>query len=150
FNRANPDNALEYPCERYNKAEEMLQAITQESDLNVDYFRSILESVHQEGIFSTTLYSNIFDLKNRILYLYHWHQYEEVVVINVDEALAEGKKLARISDLFSADTVRSASREYIGFIFLLCFSTIAGTVLTIAMIRYIKRGKWRRTVGKKG
>jgi hypothetical protein len=141
FNRANPSNALEYPCRRYSKAEEMLKKIKVESELSVDYVKSILDEVHQEKIFSTTLYSNIFDLKNGIIYLYHRHQFNEVVELNVDEELAKGKIMVRIRDLFSEETVRKASGEYFVSIFLLCLSIVVGTGATITAIHYIKKSK---------
>lgn len=55
FNKANAANALEYPCPRYNKTKEMLASIHNENDLSIDLFKSILESVHQKGIFNNTL-----------------------------------------------------------------------------------------------
>jgi hypothetical protein len=112
FNRANPENAYSYPCWRYDKAVEMLEKIEDENDLTVDYFKSILDAVHVEGASSNTLYSNIFDLRNGIIYLYHWHQYDEVVILNVEEQLARGKLCIRISDLFSKETVDKALAEY--------------------------------------
>lgn len=115
FNKANPENAWSYSCWRYNKAVEMLKKIKEENDLSSDYFKSILDSVHVEGKNSNTLYSNIFDLKNRIMYLYYWHQYDEVVVLNVNEELAKGKKTICIKDLFSKETVDKASKEYQGY-----------------------------------
>ncbi len=148
YNKANPKNALEYPCRRYTKAEEMLGAINSENKLTVDYFKSILNSVHQEGIFSQTLYSNIFDLKNGVIYLYHWHQFDEVVVLKVDEELAKGEIMIRIKDLFSEKTTREATSEYIVSILLLCLSVIAGTGVIVATIHYIKKHKLKATVGK--
>lgn len=141
YNKVNPENALEYPCWRYNKAEEMLRNINNENDLSVEYFKSILDSVHVEGIFDNTLYSNIFDLRNGIIYLYHWHQFDEVVVLKVDEELAKERFNVRIRDLFSKTTVKNASAEYFLSIFLLSLSIIAGTGLTIAAIHYLKKLK---------
>lgn len=112
FNRANPENAYSYPCWRYDKAVEMLEKVEDENDLTVDYFKSILDAVHGEGASSNTLYSNIFDLRNGIIYLYHWHQYDEVVILNVAEQLTRGKLCIRISDLFSKETVDRALAEY--------------------------------------
>lgn len=112
FNRANPENAWSYPCWRYNKAVEMLEKIDDENDLTADYFKSILDAVHVEGAYSNTLYSNIFDLRKGTIYLYHWHQYDEVVILNVAEQLARGKLCIRISDLFSQETVNKALTEY--------------------------------------
>jgi hypothetical protein len=112
FNRANPENAYSYPCRRYNKAVEMLRRIKHKDDLTVEYFRSILDAVHSEGPSNNTLYSNIFDLRKGIIYLYHWHQFEEVVKLEVAGLLAEGKKTTRIRDLFSQETVKKAEDEY--------------------------------------
>lgn len=147
FNKANPDNALEYPCRRYNIAEEMLKGINNENDLSVDYFKSILDAVHEKGIFNNTLYSNVFDLKNRVIYLYHWHQFDETVALKVDEELAKGKIKVRIKDLFSEETVNNASKEYIGSIFLLCISIIVGTGAMVAVLHYLKKRKIKARAG---
>jgi len=115
FNRANPENAYSYPCWRYDKAVEMLEKIEDENDLTVDYFKSILDAVHGEGASNNTLYSNIFDLRNGIIYLYHWHQFDEVVTLDVAEQIARGTLCSRISDLFSKETVDKALAEYRGY-----------------------------------
>ncbi|MCK5145743.1 hypothetical protein KAR48_03245 [bacterium] len=112
FNKTNPKNAWSYPCWRYKKAVEMLKKIKDKNDLSVDFFKSILDSVHVEGRNTNTLYSNVFDLKNRIMYLYYWHQYDEVIVMNVNEELAKGGKTICIKKMFSNDTVDRASKEY--------------------------------------
>ncbi|MCB0666646.1 MAG: hypothetical protein KDC80_12510 [Saprospiraceae bacterium] len=142
FNRANPDNALDFPCARYALTEQMLDEIQNEDALNVEYFKTILDRSHEEGIFNNTLYSNIFDLKNGIVYLYHWHQYDEVVRLNVTEELKKGIKLVRIKDLFSGETQRAASEEYAMSILLLSVSVVLGTILVIAAIGYIKKHKF--------
>ena len=115
FNRANPENAYSYPCWRYDRAVEMLDKIEDENDLTVDYFKSILDAVHGEGASGNTLYSNIFDLRNGIIYLYHWHQFDEVVTLDVAEQIAGGPLCIRISDLFSRETVDKALAEYRGY-----------------------------------
>jgi len=115
FNRANPENAYSYPCWRYDRAVEMLDKIEDENDLTVDYFKSILDDVHGEGASNNTLYSNIFDLRNGIIYLYHWHQFDEVVTLDVAEQIAGGPLCIRISDLFSRETVDKALAEYRGY-----------------------------------
>lgn len=115
FNRANPENAYSYPCWRYNKAVEMLDKIEDENDLTVDYFKSILDSVHGESATNNTLYSNIFDLRNGIIYLYHWHQYDEVVKLNVAEQIERGFWCQRIADLFSQQTNDKALAEFLGY-----------------------------------
>ena len=114
FNRANPKNGR-YPCWRYDTAFTMLEKIQDKDDLTVDYFRSILDSVHQEGPSANTVYSNTFDLKHGIIYLYHWHQFDEVVKLNVSEEINKAPSPTRIRDLFSQKTVDQALKEYLAY-----------------------------------
>jgi len=114
FNRANPKNGR-YPCWRYDTTLKMLKEIQGEDNLTVNNFRSILDAVHQEGPLVNTVYSTIFDLKNGIIYLYHWHQFDEVVTLNVAEELARAPSPTRIRDLFSQKTVNQASKEYLAY-----------------------------------
>ncbi len=112
FNLANRKNTYSYPCQRYNTATRMLDALDSSQKPTVDYCRSILDAVHVEGPSSNTLYSNVIDLKNGVIYLYHWHQWDEVVTLDIAEQLAKGSRRGRISDLFSSETTKKASDEY--------------------------------------
>lgn len=89
----------------------MLEKIEDEEDLTVDYFRSILDAAHVESAVGNTLYSNVFDLKNGVIYLYYWHQFEEVVTLEVAEEVAKKSSPTRIKDLFSPETVKRAEDE---------------------------------------
>jgi hypothetical protein len=148
FNKANPKNAFDYPCRRYTIAEGMLERLNKGNDLSVDYFKSILDSTHVEGSFNNTLYSNIFDLTNGIIYLYYWHQFNEVVVLKVDKELAKGKITVSLKDLFSKETVHKASKEYWRHDFILYIGIIAGVGIIIALISYFKKTKQNARVGK--
>jgi tetratricopeptide (TPR) repeat protein len=86
-------------CTRYDTAVAMLEKI--EQDVTVEYCASILDAVHAEGAYVNTLYSNIFDLKKGTIYLYFWHQFDEVVTLNVQEELAKNTFPTQIKDLFS-------------------------------------------------
>lgn len=112
FNRANTKNAFSHPCRRYDKAYEMLEKIKNEDELTVDYFKSILDSTHAESGNINTLYSNVYDLRNGIIYLYHWHQFDEAVKLNVSELVGKGEYRSRIRDLFTWETVKKAEDEY--------------------------------------
>ena len=114
FNRANSKNTYRggYPCWRYNKAVEMLEKIKDERDLTVDYFKSILDACHVEGPGGNTLYSNVFDLRNGVIYLYHWHQFYETAVLNVADEITKKKPPTLIKELFSQETVKRAEDEY--------------------------------------
>jgi len=114
FNRANPNNGR-YPCPRYRVATYNLGEMDFKNVLTVDHFKSILKFVSAEGPKVNTLYSNIFDLKNGDIYLYYWHQFDEVVKLNVSDLLVKGQQRGKISDLFSKQTVEKANREYLGY-----------------------------------
>lgn len=87
----------ERPCERYKIATAMLDAAGDR--INVDLFRTILAATHQEGG-GPTQYSNIYDLKRRVMYLYHFHNYSNVVVIDLARELAKGQHWVTIPSLF--------------------------------------------------
>ena len=86
----------EAPCRRYRIATRMLE----ENDrITVDLFKRILAAVHQEGQ-AATQYSTIYDLKRGIIYLYHFHNFTNVVRLNVAEELAKGAYHVAIPSLF--------------------------------------------------
>jgi hypothetical protein len=112
FNRANPDNRLgSYPCPRYEKATEMLARTQSESDLTVETLRSIVDAVHVQGPEINTLYSNVMDLRRGVVYLYYWHQYDEVVALDMAREIAKTPKPTPLRDLFSRATVERAEKE---------------------------------------
>jgi penicillin V acylase-like amidase (Ntn superfamily) len=91
--------------ERYDTAVSMLENMT---DLSVDYFRDICNATHAEVSswstdWSWTVYSWICDLKNQIIYLYHFYDYENVVVIDLNEELAKGEHYIYLGSLFEPD-----------------------------------------------
>ena len=69
-----------YECSRYDKIDEMLR--NPNAEMGVPYFQNILDRVHQEGQIAT-MYSTIFDLKNKKLHLNYFHDYDKTVVIDL-------------------------------------------------------------------
>ncbi|MHA2073074.1 MAG: carcinine hydrolase/isopenicillin-N N-acyltransferase family protein [Candidatus Hodarchaeales archaeon] len=104
FNLANPDNGR-YPCERYDTGLLMLDDM---DNVTVDGFQSVLSAVHQRS----TLYSNIYDLVNREVYIYYFHQFQEVVKISLSEELTKGDHVVPLIDLFSSETKAAALVAY--------------------------------------
>jgi hypothetical protein len=101
FNRVNPDNRYyAYPCGRYVTATRMLGEMMKGGDLAVDRLAAVLDAVHQEGSRAPTLYSNIFDLKNGVAYLYLLHKFDRFARIEVAEAIRSGMAPKPIKDLF--------------------------------------------------
>ncbi len=89
-----------YPCTRYRTADKMLKNV---DNVSLDLVRAVLSATHQEGQYPT-IYSNICDLRNGIIYLYNFHNFEEVVKFNLEEELKKGRKTYDIPSLFSVKT----------------------------------------------
>ena len=113
--RGNPSSDA---IERYDAAEEKLNDIITNENLTISSITSVLEAVHFEGGNLNTVYSNIFDVTNGDIYLYFFHQYEEVVKLNLEEELSKGRHTYRIADLFTQVTVENAYEEYHAYPFL--------------------------------
>ena len=86
----------DYPCYRYKLAE---QIFNRSDKLTIDVIREILSATHAEGDYPTN-YSNICDLKNGIVYLYNFHNFEQVVTFSLKEELKKGRRIQEISSLF--------------------------------------------------
>ncbi len=85
-------------CGRYKIAEAMLS----EADVvTVESVRDVLAAVHQEGK-NSTQYSNVYDLKNRVVYVYHFHNFTNVVKFNLADELKQGARVIDLPSLFPA------------------------------------------------
>ena len=83
-------------CNRYLTADAMFQAA---DEYSVDIIRDILDAVHIEKG-SPTLYSTVYDLKAGIIYLYFFHDFENVRVFQLDEEFEKGYHSYVLADLF--------------------------------------------------
>src|SRR5262245_20805118 len=72
-------------CPQYRKANEMLD---EAPDLTVDVIHDVLDAVHQD----ITVYSNVYDLVHRDVYLFIEHDFATVVQFNLDEELQKGER----------------------------------------------------------
>jgi hypothetical protein len=83
-------------CWRYETATRMLESPV---PLSVERMHDVMAAVHQvEG--SPTLYTNVYDLVNRKVYLYYFFDYEHVVVLDLAEELAQGAHAYDLPALF--------------------------------------------------
>jgi hypothetical protein len=96
FIQSDYKNSDEYPCQRYQIADQILKNAESAS---VDVIRSVLSATHFD-ICSPTLYSNICNLKQKQLYLYFFHNFEETVVFDLDKELKKGNASYPIPSLF--------------------------------------------------
>jgi hypothetical protein len=85
-----------YPCWRYSTAFQMLE---QSDEISIGFFKNILDAVHIEQ-FSPTQYSNIYDLNNGLIYLYYYHDFNDVIVLNLTGELELGYHYYSIPSLF--------------------------------------------------
>jgi choloylglycine hydrolase len=81
-----------YPCKRYDRATEALKTLAEPS---ADAIRSVLKSVSGRGRSASgeeggTLYSNIYDLKNREVIVYYKQGFDKPLKIRLAEELAKG------------------------------------------------------------
>ena len=90
----------DYPCVRYKISEKILRAA---KEVSIGLVRSVLSATHSELRYPT-LYSNICDLKNKIVYLYNFHNFEEAYVIDLAKELKKGGKTYDIPSLFLVKT----------------------------------------------
>lgn len=95
--RVEPGNITD---SRYQIAEKIFE---NSENVSVDLFRRILNATHWEGhsgSMTVTLYSYICDLKKGDIYIYHFHNFEDAVKINLPDELKKGERYLSIVSLF--------------------------------------------------
>jgi predicted choloylglycine hydrolase len=98
FNNTDPHLAGWYPCNRFEKAEGALKNL---DSVSIDNFRRILQSVQNNSPAYPTVYSNIYDLKNNFIYIYHFRRFEEYYKIDIREELSKNEHSYYLPSLFS-------------------------------------------------
>jgi len=112
FNVANPENASEYPCWRFDKANELLGKLIEKGEpLIYNDVTNVMEAIHQEGA-SWTIETLVADLTNGIMYLFYFYQFDDPVIINVKEELANPREAGPLSRLFPEDVQLEAANRY--------------------------------------
>jgi hypothetical protein len=89
-----------WSCSRYKKAERML---TESDTATVAHFRDILKATYRDNVIARTLYSNIYDLKKGLVYLYYLHDFDNEVVIDLNEELKKGHHYYDLPSLFGKE-----------------------------------------------
>jgi uncharacterized protein (TIGR03435 family) len=77
------------------------------ANISIDLFRRILSATHQEGDFPT-VYSNVYDLTSRTMYLYHFRDFEHAVTFTLADELAKGERILDIPSLFPRNAAADA------------------------------------------
>jgi hypothetical protein len=89
----------------------MLARFEDGADFTLAGARDILDAVHREGASYNTIFSYVADPHERILHLYYFHQFDEVVALDLDEELSRGERELEIRTLFSQRTRDRAAHE---------------------------------------
>ncbi len=89
-------NDKEIDCDRYKIAKKIID----QEDVSLATMRKILAATHQATDSGGTLYSNIYEPNKGKIYLYHFHNYIDEVVIDVNEYLNKGKQEIEMASLF--------------------------------------------------
>lgn len=111
FNLANPESG--HHGWRYDTAEEELTAIMTGGVLDAESAGQVLDDVHLNMLTTYTIYSNVFDMSNKKIYLYYMAQYDEVVVLDLEEELSKSTgELVYMRDLFSEETTAAGDAAY--------------------------------------
>lgn len=85
-----------YECNRYQTASQFLE---KNPEANLNTIRKLLSDTHSEGQ-DVTLYSYIADLTHGKVYVYHFHNYENVVILDLKEELSKNSHVYTLSSLF--------------------------------------------------
>ncbi|MFC2079535.1 hypothetical protein ACFLSZ_06115 [Candidatus Bipolaricaulota bacterium] len=113
FNIANPSNSHGYPCWRFDSAQRALEQLMDQPDvLTAADVVAVLDSTHVEAAASWTIGSLLADLSTGTVYLYYFHQFDQPVVLNVAEQLANPPEPGPLSLLFPEQVREEAERRY--------------------------------------
>ena len=102
-------NEEKFSDHRYNVARNILE---HGNEASVNVVRKTLSAVHKEW-FAPTIYSYICDLKSKTVYVYNFHNFEEIYEFNLNEELKKGKHYFNIPDLFVIKTEASVEHSNI-------------------------------------
>lgn len=105
FYQSDPESGIPYgfyPCWRYNLMQAKLEAT---SDYSVDFVRDLLDSVHVENQvcpngLNSTVYSLIVDQNANKIYVYNLHNYNNVIILDIEEELNKVAQNKQLGSLF--------------------------------------------------
>ena len=94
-----------FPCPRFLKMRDAVKA----GPITVENFKAILQSVavpktysEQDKRYGGTLYSNVYDLTNKVVYLYNRSDFEHGLQVPLADFFAKGKEAYRLDELVQA------------------------------------------------
>ena len=95
FNPWHPELSDEPVCWRFEKAKMHLM---KNAEVNIENMKTILQQTHQDSL---TVYSNIYDLKNKIIYTYNKRDFSKAIIVRLPEIFQRGNCTASLDSLHS-------------------------------------------------
>ena len=95
------------PCKRYKIARTMLKKYP----VNVTTFEKILAAVSQNLGTGRTIYSNIYDVRKGIIYIYYFGNFTRPVIIHLQEELKKGYRKVDFNRYFKATSAVKAFKN---------------------------------------
>jgi hypothetical protein len=93
FNQWQPELSDERVCWRYNSAEKYLH---EHATTSVEDILAILKKTHQDSL---TVYSNIYDLKNKVVYTYNHRNFDKPITVSLPDFFSYGDCLLPLDSL---------------------------------------------------
>lgn len=109
FYLSDPKNSRWYNCHRFNVITEI---VGKAGNLNVEVMTEALKASRKEGL-TPTLFSNVYDLKKGEIHIYHFHNYDEVVHLDLAFELEKGDQYLEIPRLFHGIKLRAPACEQV-------------------------------------
>jgi hypothetical protein len=130
FNLAQPEKG---PVDfRWHIATEKLEALDNGAKLSPEYALDLMESVHLETLTSYTLYQNVLDLKENVVYLSYMAQFDESAVIDMEEEFSRGQRVVEMREFFSPETAAAGDAAYQQFA--LRFTAAKAGVISLSLL----------------
>jgi hypothetical protein len=85
-------------CPRYELIE---YELTNNDTISIPLFEKILQHVGNQNRISPSVYSNIYDFVSGKMYIYNYFNFEEVLILDIDQALKRGYQFYKLPELFS-------------------------------------------------
>jgi hypothetical protein len=139
FNLWHPELSETPGCSRYEFAEEYLE---KKPPANVESMLAILQKTHQDSL---TIYSNIYDLKNKIVYTYNKRNFAQPIITSLPAFFSYGACMLSLDSLQQDPTFWQRCEPTRSLAF-----KIRGTVLddqTGEPLPYVNIGLLERNVG---
>ncbi|MEL6252571.1 MAG: linear amide C-N hydrolase [Bacteroidota bacterium] len=109
YQSSTPKSDFYKVCHRYAAGDKIM---SNGLEYSVEYGESVLAAMHQEDFWGGTQYSNIYDLEEKKVYLYLFHNYEERVEFSLEDLLKKGKKVQLKSLFKETDEYEAYAKAY--------------------------------------